>query len=87
MSEPAATTGRWTWEPQEGRTKISRSSPLRPPKETAPTKRPGCEGKYAACFRKRQIGDDGMMAFTNFGVENLIELTKIHKDNPTLLKR
>jgi hypothetical protein len=33
------------------------------------------------------IGDDGVMAFTDFGVENLIELIKMHKDNPTLLKR
>ena len=33
------------------------------------------------------IGDDGVMAFTDFGIENLIELIKMHKDNPTLLKR
>jgi hypothetical protein len=33
------------------------------------------------------IGDDGVMAFTDFGIENLIELIKIHKDDPTLLKR
>jgi len=33
------------------------------------------------------IGDNGVMAFTDFGVENLIELIKMHKDNPTLLKR
>jgi len=33
------------------------------------------------------IGDDGVMAFTDFGIENLIELFKIHKDNPTLLER
>ena len=30
---------------------------------------------------------DGVMAFTDFGIENLINLIKIHKDNPTLLKR
>jgi len=28
-----------------------------------------------------------MMAFTDFGIENLIELTKMHKNDPTLLKR
>ena len=33
------------------------------------------------------IGDDRVMAFTDFGIENLIELIKIHKDDPTLLKR
>jgi hypothetical protein len=33
------------------------------------------------------VGDDGAMAFTDFGIENLIDLIKIHKDNPTLLKR
>jgi len=33
------------------------------------------------------IGDDGVMAFTDFGIENLIEPIKIHKDNPTLLER
>jgi hypothetical protein len=27
------------------------------------------------------------MAFTDFGIENLIALSKMHKDNPTLLKR
>ena len=33
------------------------------------------------------VGEDGVMAFTDFGIENLIELIKIHKDDPTLLKR
>ena len=33
------------------------------------------------------IGDDGVMAFTDFGIENLIELIKIHRADPTLLKR
>jgi len=32
-------------------------------------------------------GDDGAMAFTDFGIENLINLIKIHKNDPTLLKR
>jgi hypothetical protein len=26
------------------------------------------------------FGDDGVMAFTDFGVENLVELIKIHKN-------
>jgi hypothetical protein len=33
------------------------------------------------------VGDDGVLAFTDFGVESLIELIKMHKDNPALLKR
>jgi hypothetical protein len=33
------------------------------------------------------VGDDGAMAFTDFGIENLINIIKIHKDDPTLLKR
>ena len=33
------------------------------------------------------VGEDGVMAFTDFGIENLIDLIKIHKDDPTLLKR
>ena len=33
------------------------------------------------------IGNDGVMAFTSFGIENLIELIKMHKDDPTLLRR
>jgi hypothetical protein len=33
------------------------------------------------------IGEDAAMAFTDFGIENLIQLTKICKDHPTLLKR
>jgi hypothetical protein len=32
-------------------------------------------------------GDDGEMAFTDFGIENLIDLIKIHKDDPTILAR
>jgi len=27
------------------------------------------------------------MAFTDFGIENLMELIRIHKENPELLKR
>ncbi len=33
------------------------------------------------------VGEDGVMAFTDFGIENLIELIKMHKDDPTLLRR
>ena len=33
------------------------------------------------------ITDDGVMAFTDFGIENVIELIKMHKDDPTLLRR
>jgi hypothetical protein len=32
------------------------------------------------------VGDDGAMAFTDFGIENLIDLINIHKNDPTLLK-
>jgi hypothetical protein len=31
--------------------------------------------------------DDSAMAFKDFGIENLISLIKILKDDPTLLKR
>jgi len=33
------------------------------------------------------VGDDGVMAFTDFGIENLTELVRIHKQNPRLLRR
>jgi hypothetical protein len=33
------------------------------------------------------VGEDGVLAFTDFGIENLIELIKMHKEDPTLLKR
>jgi hypothetical protein len=33
------------------------------------------------------IGDDGILAFTNFGIESLIDLVKMHKDDPALLRR
>jgi hypothetical protein len=32
-------------------------------------------------------GEDGVMAFTDFGIETLIELVRMHKDDPTLLGR
>jgi len=33
------------------------------------------------------VGEDGVMAFTDFGIENLIELVAMHKADPGLLKR
>ena len=33
------------------------------------------------------VAEDGILAFTDFGIESLIELIKMHKDDPTLLKR
>jgi hypothetical protein len=33
------------------------------------------------------VGEDGVLAFTDFGIECLIELIKMYKDDPTLLKR
>ena len=33
------------------------------------------------------VGEDGVMAFTDFGIENLVELIKIYKENPGLLGR
>ena len=33
------------------------------------------------------VGEDGVMAFTDFGIENLIDLIKMYKEDPTLLKR
>jgi hypothetical protein len=33
------------------------------------------------------IGDEGVMAFTDFGIENLVHLVEIHKADSHLLKR
>ena len=33
------------------------------------------------------IGEDGVQAFTDFGIENLIELVGIYRENPAWLKR
>jgi hypothetical protein len=33
------------------------------------------------------VGQDGVQAFTDFGIENLIELIRIHKQDPELLRR
>ena len=32
------------------------------------------------------LAEDGIMAFTDFGIENLMELVKIHKEKPKLLR-
>ena len=31
--------------------------------------------------------DDGVMAFTNFGIETLKDLIEMHKEDPTILER
>ena len=31
------------------------------------------------------VGEDGVQAFTDFGIENLIELVKFYKESPKLL--
>ena len=33
------------------------------------------------------VGEDGVQAFTDFGIENLIELIRIRKQYPELLRR
>ncbi|WP_246138301.1 hypothetical protein, partial [Nitrospirillum viridazoti] len=33
------------------------------------------------------LGEETLMAFTDFGIETLTDLVQIHKDNPGLLKR
>ena len=33
------------------------------------------------------VGEDGVQAFTDFGIENLIELISFYKENPGLLRR
>ncbi|WP_425248816.1 hypothetical protein [Bradyrhizobium yuanmingense] len=33
------------------------------------------------------VGEDGVQAFTDSGIENLIELIRFYKENPGLLKR
>jgi hypothetical protein len=33
------------------------------------------------------VGEDGVMAFTDFGIETLTELIRMHKENPGLLSR
>ncbi len=33
------------------------------------------------------VGEDGVMAFTDFGIETLTELIRMYKENPKLLTR
>ena len=33
------------------------------------------------------VSEDGMMAFTDFGIANLVDLIRIYKNDPTPLKR
>jgi hypothetical protein len=33
------------------------------------------------------VDEDGVLAFTDFGIENLTELVRIYKQNPGLLRR
>ena len=33
------------------------------------------------------VGEDGVLAFTDFGIETLIALIRMHKENPKLLRR
>ncbi|MGY8682073.1 hypothetical protein Q2941_30485 [Bradyrhizobium sp. UFLA05-153] len=33
------------------------------------------------------VGEDGVQAFAEFGIENLIELIRFYKENPGLLRR
>jgi hypothetical protein len=33
------------------------------------------------------VGEDGVMAFTDFGIKNLVDLIKMYKEDPMLLKR
>jgi hypothetical protein len=33
------------------------------------------------------VGDDQVMAFTDHGIENLVELIKMYKEDPSLLRR
>jgi hypothetical protein len=33
------------------------------------------------------LGDEGVQAFTDFGIENLIELVRLYKQNPELMRR
>ena len=33
------------------------------------------------------VGDDGVMAFTAFGIETLMDLIRMHKEDPEILRR
>jgi hypothetical protein len=38
-------------------------------------------------IRVRGATDDGVMAFTDFGIETITDLIKMHKEDPTILER
>jgi hypothetical protein len=52
------------------------------PRNSVKTKT-GCEDGVIWVYG---VGEDGVMAFTDFGIEHLIELVKMHKDDTTLLR-
>jgi hypothetical protein len=33
------------------------------------------------------VGEDGVLAFTDFGIETLVELVRVYKQHPELLRR
>ena len=33
------------------------------------------------------VGEDGVLAFTDFGIENLVKLVRVYKQHPELLRR
>ena len=33
------------------------------------------------------VGEHGVLAFTDFGIENLVELVRLYKQHPELLRR
>ena len=39
------------------------------------------------CIWVYGVGEDGVQAFTDFGIENLKDLVRMYKDDPDLLKR
>lgn len=41
------------------------------------------DGRILVC----DIGEDGILAFTDFGIENLTDLVRMYKNEPDLLKR
>lgn len=45
------------------------------------------DGDRGRCHWVCGVGEDGVQAFTDFGLENLIELIRFYKENPGLLRR
>ncbi len=41
----------------------------------------------ARCLSVYDSNDEGTMAFTSFGIENLKELIEIHKPDPSIIER